>query len=374
MDTKSCLIIAGEKSGEDHALTFLPRLISENPQINFFGVGGERLEKLGVELIYHVRDFSGLGFTEVFTKIPFYYRAFDRLVEEVHKRQCKTAILIDFQTFNLKLAKKLESQGVKVLYYVAPQAWVWKPWRARVIQKCVHTLFTILPFEKEWFSKRGVTKIKSVIHPLMIEHGPKLLPMTKSLNTASRLNILLLPGSRNNEVSKLLPIFLDTKIILEKKYPHAKFGIVTSDSVNVENYQNMNTGKVDKVWNSDQLSEALEWADLSMAASGTVTLTTGLFQVPTVVCYQVSLLSQLIIKFLVPYKGPISLTNIVHGEMIFPELVQKQVNPENICLHLDKWIDNNNGDQLVKKLAQTKTLLTGDQIDIPDYMARVIND
>ena len=136
----------------------------------------------------------------------------------------------------------------------------------------------------------------------------------------------------------------------------------------------MNTGKVDKVWNSDQLSEALEWADLSMAASGTVTLTTGLFQVPTVVCYQVSLLSQLIIKFLVPYKGPISLTNIVHGEMIFPELVQKQVNPENICLHLDKWIDNNNGDQLVKKLAQTKTLLTGDQIDIPDYMARVIND
>ncbi len=103
----SCLVIAGEKSGEDHAMTFLPELMKLSPQTEFYGVGGQRLEKLGMQLIYHLKDFSGIGISEVLGKIPFYYKALDHLLEEVDKRNTKTAILIDFQGFNMKLAKKL---------------------------------------------------------------------------------------------------------------------------------------------------------------------------------------------------------------------------------------------------------------------------
>ena len=155
-DLDSCLIIAGEKSGEDHAMTFLPVLKKHSPNCHFYGVGGQRLENEGVELLYHLKDFSGIGISEVLSKIPFYYKALDHILDEVKKRKTKTAILIDFQGFNLKLAKKLKALGVNVLYYVAPQAWVWKPWRSKVLEKNVHTLFTILPFEKKWFQATSV--------------------------------------------------------------------------------------------------------------------------------------------------------------------------------------------------------------------------
>ena len=175
----SCLIIAGEKSGEDHAMTFLPELMKLSPNCKFYGVGGKRLEDLDVELLYHLKDFSGIGISEVLGKIPFYFKALDNIVSEVKKRETKTAILIDFQGFNLKLAKKLKKLGVNVLYYVAPQAWVWKPWRSKVLEQNVHTLFTILPFEKKWFSERGVTKVKAVVHPLMNEYGQQLSSVRK---------------------------------------------------------------------------------------------------------------------------------------------------------------------------------------------------
>jgi lipid-A-disaccharide synthase len=163
----SCLIIAGERSGEDHALSFFAELKQLCPDTSFYGVGGKRLQENGVELIYDLKDFSGIGISEVLSKIPFYYKALGNILDEVDKRKTKTAILIDFQGFNLKLAKKLKKRGVNVLYYVAPQAWVWKEYRVKILEKCVHTLFTIIPFEKKWFTERGVTRVKGVEHPLV---------------------------------------------------------------------------------------------------------------------------------------------------------------------------------------------------------------
>ena len=134
-NTNHCLVIAGEKSGEDHGMTFLPELMKKCPETSFFGVGGDRFKDFGVDLLYHSRDFSGIGISEIAGKIPFYLKAMNLILDEVKKRKVKTAILIDFQGFNLKLAKKLKALGVNVLYYVAPQAWVWKPWRAKVLEK-----------------------------------------------------------------------------------------------------------------------------------------------------------------------------------------------------------------------------------------------
>jgi len=373
---ESCLVIAGEKSGEDHAMTFLPELIESLPDVQFYGVGGSRLESMNVELMYHLKDFSGIGISEVLSKIPFYYKALDEIVLQVKKRNTKTAILIDFQGFNLKLAKKLKNLGVNVLYYVAPQAWVWKPWRSKVLEKNVHTLFTILPFEKEWFRNRGVTKVKSVVHPLMIEYKNELqdIPNKNIADLDVRaLKLLVLPGSRNVEVSTLKPIFERAIKLLLEDGIKIELGIVKSESVRSEHYDSDLKYQFD--WASTDLAKALKWADISIAASGTVTLATGLFHLPTVVCYKVSLFTELVLNLLVPYKGPASLTNIILGKMIFPELIQYRADRYNIAKHIKEMISSpKQYDTIVEELKRTESLLTGDDFSVSDYMKNVIKN
>ncbi len=162
---KSCLIIAGEKSGEEHAMSFFPELRKLSPDTEFYGVGGDLLQKEGMELIYHLGEFSSMGFSEVIGKIPFYFRALKKFENLVQEKGTKTAILIDFQDFNLRLAQRLSKQGVKILYYVAPQAWVWKAKRAGVLSRTVHTLFSILPFEKDWFEERELSRFALFLIP-----------------------------------------------------------------------------------------------------------------------------------------------------------------------------------------------------------------
>lgn len=372
--SSQCLIIAGEKSGEDHGMTFLPELMKLKPETTFFGVGGDRFSDLGVELLYHSRDFSGIGLSEILSKVPFYYKALAHILTEVDKRAVDTAILIDFQGFNLKLAKKLKKRGIRVLYYVAPQAWVWKPWRAKTLEENVHTLFTILPFEKKWFQDRGVTKVKSVVHPLMIEYGEKI----KSVRVRSykdfetRLpRILLLPGSRNVEVERLLPIFSKALKLVQESGVEFEVGIVKTETVKSEHYKI--DDDIQNEWSSNQIETALEWADMSIAASGTVTLTTGLFQVPTVVGYQVSFFTEFVLGMLIPYKGFVSLTNIILGKKVFPEFINHHCDRYNIAHSLISWLDNSQEyDQVLEALRVLSVKLTGDEFSVPQYMAEVI--
>lgn len=371
--SKSCLILAGERSGEDHTLTFFDELKTLQPDCQFYGVGGERLEKKGVELLYNLKDFSGIGISEVLGKIPFYYKALNRILKEVDRRNTKTAILVDFQGFNLKLAKALKKRGVNVLYYVAPQAWVWKAYRAKTLQQTVHTLFTILPFEKEWFAQRGVSKTKGVIHPLMIEHSKALehVRLKKAEDFKDRApRILLLPGSRRSEVESLLPIFEKAMGLLSESQSF-ELGIVKVESVPQVLYDvKLN---FDKQWNADSLIEAFEWADMCVAASGTVTLASGLFGVPTVVCYKLSFMTEFILSLILRYEGPISLTNITHQEMLFPELIQHEADRYQIVKYLKKWLSDQKAyDELTEKLSKTKFMLSGEDFSVPEYMSEVI--
>jgi lipid-A-disaccharide synthase len=375
MKENSCLVIAGEKSGEDHAMTFFPELIKLTPGCEYFGVGGDRLKALGMELKYHLNDFSGMGISEVLTKIPFYYKALDIIVDEVKKRNTKTAILIDFQGFNLKLAKELKRNNVNVLYYVAPQAWVWKPWRAKVLEKNVHTLFTILPFEKKWFESKGVSKVRSVLHPLMIEHESALNELRhrefKDMDGRKK-RLLLLTGSRNMEGENLLKTFIRGAKLIAETYD-IEVGIVKSESVKKELYES--DLAFSKIWPSSKLTEALDWADVSVAASGTVTLATGLFQVPTVVCYKVSMFTEMILKLFIPYDGPASLTNIIHGSYLFPEFIQNEADRYNIAFSIIEWLSSEtNYNSTVDNLKNIGEKLTGENFSVPEYMAGVIKE
>lgn len=367
----SCLIIAGEKSGEEHALSFYHELKKLNPETNFFGVGGDELKREGLELLYHLNDFSSWGYTEVIAKIPFYKEAMESIVNQVIKRQCKVAILIDFQSFNMKLSTRLKELGVEVLYYVAPQAWAWKEYRVKKLANNVNTLFTIIPFEKKWFNERGVKKVVSVEHPQLTIHKENLKSFIRKPFDSKLVKVLLLPGSRNFEVQGLLNEFTEALKILRKDIK-LEVSIVKSSSVNPKLYEPFEE-YFDKVYYNEELVEALKNADFAMAASGTVTLSCALFELPTIVLYKSSFLNYFIYETFVSYRGPVSLANIVHNCSVFPELLQDSATAFNIASKFNLWYHNQSEYmRVLGQLHQTKSLVGGEDLNVPQYMSSII--
>lgn len=356
-------------------MSFFPELQKLAPDTQFYGVGGDELKAHGMELIYHLKDFSSMGFSEVIGKIPFYFKALSNLEKEVIKRGTKVAILIDFQGFNMRLAKRLKKLGVKVLYYVAPQAWAWKAHRAQALAENVHTLFTILPFEKKWFHDRGVKQVRSIPHPLMLTYKDELsdIPAKAFGSWKPKLKLLLLPGSRKFEIHSLLPIFLKTVTKLKETH-NVEVHLVKVSHIDGEIYRYF-ADQIDVWYESQDLTKAMRACDMSLAASGTVTLSTGLFELPTVVCYQGSLLNEFVFYNFIKYKGPISLTNIIHDKMVFPEFVQEQVNPEQLLKVIKTWLEDETAYNNVKaSLKNTKLLLSGEDFSVPQYISQVIHE
>jgi lipid-A-disaccharide synthase len=367
----SCLIIAGEKSGEEHCLSFFPRLKELMPEVNFFGVGGNEMKSLGVEIIFHLNEFSSWGVSEVIGKIPFYLQAGKKLEEECLKRDTKYAILIDFQTFNLKLAQRLHRAGIKVFYYVAPQAWAWKAYRTKSLAKFVHTLFTILPFEKKWFLDREVKQVVSVPHPLYHKYKDSVSSYQRSRHMPEIKQLLLLPGSRNFEVKNLMPEFMAASIELKKKYK-IKLGIVLSSSIDralVEPY----LGEISREFSDKELEDALKWGHLAFAASGTVTLSAAIFALPALVAYKSSLLNEFIFQTFVTYRGPISLCNIIHQKFLYPEFIQDQVSVHNLNKWASDLIDQEDFYKgLVDELSLTHSKLSGEVQDVALYLKEIM--
>lgn len=369
----NCLIVAGEKSGEEHGLSFLVKLQEFIPSLKFWGVGGDLFQERNVELIYHCNMFSSWGYSEVLFKIPFYWKAIKKLVTEAILRKTKIAILIDFQEFNLVLSKKLSKRGVKIFYYVAPQAWVWKSYRIKKIQKYVHTLFTILPFEKKWFEERGVRQIISVSHPLLHSYKNILKKWNLSENEyckGKKLRILLLPGSRNFEVAFLLPSFIRT-IQRLRQDRNVQVGIVKCPHVDENLYQPYEE-ECDESYMADDLVIPLQKYHFSIAASGTITLSLALFQIPSIICYRGTLLDYFIFE-MISYKGFFSLTNIIHKKYIFPELIQDLGGSFNIYKNLIRWIEDPKRYQKVREeLKETQSYLKGEDQDVAEYMGKII--
>ena len=356
-------------------MSFFPELKRLSPDVQFYGVGGDDLKAQGMELLYHLKDFSSMGFSEVIHKIPFYFKALKRLENEAVARGTKTAIVVDFQDFNMRLAARLKKRGINVLYYVAPQAWAWKAHRADALSKNAHTLFTILPFEKEWFGKRGVKQVRSIPHPLMLTYKNELstIPPKPYGSWNQKLKILLLPGSRRFEVYSLLPDFIEAVKILRKSMK-VEVHLVKVNHIKEEFYR-LFEKDVDVWYESQDLTKAMKECHFAMAASGTVTLSTGLFELPTIVCYKASLLNEFIFYNFIKYQGPISLTNIIHNKMVFPEFTQNSVTPQKLASVIKSWSSNEKlYNELKSTLRDTKHLLEGEKFSVPEYMARVIHE
>ena len=354
-------------------MSFLPRLQTLRPDMQFWGVGGELLSQRGVELKYHLKDFSSMGFSEVIGKIPFYRNALKTIVDEAVRRQTKDAILVDFQDFNLRLAKRLKKKNIRVWYYVAPQAWAWRAHRAGTLAKTVQRLFSILPFEEKWFHDRQVAQVTPIPHPLISSYASQLSRLPKrewreSLLTHPRL--MLLPGSRRSEVAPLLPIFIQTVKELRKIIPGLHVTMSRVAHVDAQ-YFAPAEGIVDQWITPQELPEALLKSDLAVAASGTVTLGTGLLGVPTVVTYQSSLLNEFVVRRVIRYRAPISLTNLVLGEWVFPEYTQAEVQAANLKQAVLRWLrDPELWNATEQKLARLPDLMRAGESDVGALLAR----
>lgn len=323
------LVVAGEKSAEEHFLSIYSD-IENVDQFKFFGVGGEEMINLGVECLFNLNSFSSMGFSEPIKKLPFYFNAMKSLVREAKRRDVKYALLIDFQEFNLKLAERLTKAGIKVLYYVAPQAWAWRASRCKKLANFTHRLFTILPFEKKWFSERGVDNIVNCQHPVFKKISEKVdISKNHEEKNKSEPTILFLPGSRNSEVEKLLPVYLKVIKKIKSDLPKYRVSLVLSDSINLDINDNVNE-YFDIVYTNHELDDALSEASLCVSASGTVNLNCAFYKIPTIVCYDASLINFFIVRDLINYQGYASLVNIISEKEIFPELLQGKCNVHNL--------------------------------------------
>lgn len=329
MSGGSLLIVAGEVSGDIHAGNLLHELFQIDSGIHPFGVGGERLASEGLDAVASTDDLAHMGLVEVVRELPRMRRVMLDLVGEAERRRPEVAVLVDSPDFNLRLAKRLRRRGIPVVLYVSPQLWAWRSGRARTVRRLAEEVLCILPFEVPFYEERGV-RARYVGHPLVDEIDRVGLLTSPRDPVSGRL--ALLPGSRAMEVRELLPVMLAALELLPDN--------LVDDVVLVEApgmtglirdilARNSSDERVRSVAGERRRRE-LAAASLAWTASGTATLECALLGVPMVVGYRLKPVSYAVARLLVRVSN-VALANLIAGETIAPELLQKMWEPRRLA-------------------------------------------
>lgn len=327
------MIIAGEVSGDLHAAELVKAVHRHRPDVQFFGIGGERMRRAGVETLYDVKDMAVMGIAEVLARYGFFRRVFYEMLDLARQRNPRAVLLVDYPGFNLRFAKQTHRMGIKNLYYICPQVWAWKASRIPKIVRDVDHLMTILPFEPECFKGMDL-KADYVGHPLVDATRASLAEPLADLPWEGEPQVALLPGSRRHEIERILPIQWKAAALLEKRFPESSY-LVACPDVRVEGMvrdqiKTLTGGPTRWAVATGQTHQVLRQAGAALVASGTATLDAALMRCPTVITYRIALLTYLIVKTLVriPYAG---LANIIAGREVCPEFLQKQATPEALA-------------------------------------------
>ncbi len=332
------MIIAGEPSGDAHAAA-LVRALRERGDFDCFGATGPLMRDEGVETVVNSDELAIMGIVEVGRVFPKFLSAFRRLKAAAIQRSPDAVVLVDWPEFNLRLASVLHRRGLKVIYYISPQLWAWRPGRVRRIERDVNLLLSILPFEVEWYKAHNVGHVKFVGHPLSGEvkarFGREEFCRRNDLDP-SRPIISFLPGSRLKELQRILPPMLDAI----KQLPDVQAVVVVAPSRTVEETRAITSqhGARDIKLIQHQTREALAASDAAAIASGTATLEAALLETPMVVVYKESPINWHTLGRLitVPHFG---LVNLVAGKEIAKELMQDQLLGENLAHELLKLLE-----------------------------------
>jgi len=339
---KKILIVAGEASGDLHASCLVEQIRKLNPRIKFFGLGGEKLQKQGVELYYNIVELAVVGIVEVLKNLKKFHSLFNGLLKKAEEEKPDLAILVDYPGFNLRLAKELKERNIPVIYYISPQIWAWGAKRIKIIKDSVTHMITVFKFEEELYNKNGV-RASFVGHPLSKNIKINLTKdafFNKFGLDKNKLTISLLPGSRDKEVKTLLPIMLKTADLINSKLNNAQFIILRSATVKEDTFNEIikkHTLKARLI--SDMAYEGLNSSDFAIVASGTATLETAIIGVPMAIVYKVSLLTWLFARSVIkiPYIG---LVNVVLQKKFIKEFIQFDAKPQKIALYVTETLNS----------------------------------
>lgn len=330
---KKVLLSAGEVSGDLHGAHLVEAIQRIDPGIRFFGMGGESLKSTGTEILLEANRLSVVGITEALSKIPTVWTALKELRHWMERERPDLIVLIDFPEFNLRLAKIAYRLGIPVVYYISPQIWAWRRGRVKRIAKYVRKMIVFLPFEVPFYRNEGVD-VSWVGHPLLDIVKPSL-PQEEAFRKfgldPEKRTIGLLPGSRQAEVRRHLPVLLRSAVLLQKEIPDLQFVIPLAPSISeieVRSHIKMNSIEMKIV--KGFVYDLMNLSELLLLASGTATLEAALLEKPMVILYKVSFLSYWIGRGLIHVRH-IGLVNLLAGHEIIKELIQKEATPEKIA-------------------------------------------
>lgn len=331
-------LIAGEASGDLHASNLMKELKKLDSTAEFRCWGGDKMQEAGGTIVKHYRELAFMGFTEVLMNIRTIFANIDLCKKDIVEWKPDTVIFVDYPGFNLRIAPVVKELGIKTIWYISPQVWAWKASRVKKLKACVDKMIVILPFEKEFYQKWNY-EVEYVGHPLL--DSLALNPSPKERET-ERL-IALLPGSRKQEISVMLPEMLN----VVEKFSSYQFTIAGAPSVDESFYKQFTTGKNVSIVFGKTYS-LLEKASAALVTSGTATLETALFGVPEVVCYKGSGISYRIAKWLIKVKY-ISLVNLIMDKEVVKELIQEELTAPNIEKELNDILENKQRIAEIKK-------------------------
>ncbi len=347
MAFRRVMIIAGEASGDMYGAQLARAMRRLDPNIRFEGMGGEKMADAGVGLVAEASSVSVVGIAEVVPALGRIVTALRSIRRTLKSWRPDLLVLIDFPDFNLRVAKTAHALKIPILYYICPQVWAWRKGRVRLFRELIDRLAVILPFEETFWRKNGV-KATYVGHPLL--DLPEFDKVRAAPKRADRSKIVaLLPGSRQKEIDMHLPLLVAAAQKMSRIVPTLKFGIALSGDRYLQQVSDcLRAANMEALCEvtTRGVRELLPKCDLVIAASGTVTLEAALAKVPTVVIYKLSPISYWIGKSVirVPF---ISLPNLIANEPVFPELIQKEVTPENIVQSAMALLENDNRRQRV---------------------------
>ncbi len=346
-------IIAGEASGDLHASNLIKEMRKKDEQAEIRAWGGELMEAQGAVIAKHYRELAFMGFAEVIMNLPTIMSNISHCKKDILAFKPNVLILVDYPGFNLRIAEWAHKQGIKVAYYISPQVWAWKKNRVFKIKKYVDEMMVILPFEKEFYAKYDY-EVSYVGHPLL-DALPKAAQNQKEFIEEHQLSekpiIALLPGSRQQEIKKMLAIMLG-QIQL---FPNYQFVIAAAPSIEDSFYAHIIGSKQVKII-KDKTHRLLQNSYAALVTSGTATLETALIGVPEVVCYKGNRMSYEIAKRIVDIKY-ISLVNLIMDKEVVTELIQDKLTTKNIQQELTKILTGPTREQMLKEYSILKEKL-----------------
>ena len=351
---KKIMIIAGEESGDMYASNIINTLSKKN-NYTFYGMGSYKMKKTEAKILVDSSKLSVVGVFEILKIYPKLLKSLKIIKNSMISIKPDLLILIDYQEFNMKLAKFAKQKGIKVLFYISPQIWAWRENRINKIKNYVDEMAVIFPFETKYYEKFGVSS-HYVGHPLIAEN---LHQKNYKKNTEY---VGFFPGSRVNEIKKHLPIVFNVIKKLHEEYPNEKFIVSRSNNIDVKIYNKFFSNKdYISIITNENIYKTIDMCKVAIAASGTITLQIALKKIPMCMFYKLSMLSYFLAKFLVKIKF-ISLVNIVLEKNAIKEFIQNKASSKNIFNEVKKIISNDKyKNKLIKDLSLIEEKLSNNK-------------